>query len=190
MQSRRLLLSAAILFATITSPVTAATLTGEIRDADTGELLPARIYIQSADGKWFFAKSAGKAGAAVMYQKTRGDTSVEKHTALSAHPFEVDLPPGKYTLTVERGKEYLTAEQTVEVGAEPLEVEIKLQRWIDMAAQGWYSGDTHVHRTLDDLPTAMLADDVNVALPLTYWVTKSDTPPGQGDKNQPAVKRS
>jgi hypothetical protein len=43
-----------------------------------------------------------------------------------------------------------------------------------------------VHRTLADLPTLMLADDLNVALPLTSWVTKSDTPPGQSDRNQPA----
>lgn len=167
---------------------TAATLTGEIRDADSGRLLPARIYIQSADGRWFFAKSADKAGSAVKYQITRGERSTENHTALSAHPFEAELPPGKYTLTVERGKEYLTAEQAVEVGDKPLKVEIKLKRWIDMAAKGWYSGDTHVHRTLADLPTAMLADDLNVALPLTSWVTKSDTPPTQGDKNEPPVE--
>jgi hypothetical protein len=164
----------------------AATLTGEIRDAETGELVPARLYIQSADGKWFFAASAGKAGSAVTYQKSRGEKSTENHTALSAHPFTVELPPGKYTLTAERGKEYLTAEQTVEVGDGPVKVEIKLKRWIDLAAKGWYSGDTHVHRTLADLPTAMLADDLNVALPLTSWVTKSDTPPGQSDRNQPA----
>lgn len=164
----------------------AATLTGEVRDADTGELLPARLYIQNDDGKWFFARSADKVGSAVTYQKARGEKSVENHTALSAHPFEADLPPGKYTLMVERGKEYLTAEQAVEVSDAPLKVKIKLKRWIDMAAKGWYSGDTHVHRTLADLPTAMLADDLNVALPLTSWVTKSDTPPGQSDKSQPA----
>jgi hypothetical protein len=56
-----------------------------------------------------------------------------------------------------------------------------------MAERGWFSGDTHVHRTLEELPTAMLADDLNVALPLTYWVTKSDTSPDLGDKNLPPV---
>jgi len=29
------------------------------------------------------------------------------HTTLSAHPFTIELPPGKYVVTVERGKEYL-----------------------------------------------------------------------------------
>jgi hypothetical protein len=166
----------------------AATLTGEIRDADTGALLPARVYIQSDTGQWFFARSTDQAGRAIEYRKERSPTSVEMHTALSAHPFAAELPPGKYKLTVERGKEFLTAEQTVEVGDQPLRVEVKLRRWINMADLGWYSGDTHVHRSLDELPTAMLADDVNVAFPLTYWVTKADTPPGQGDKNQPPVE--
>ena len=36
-----------------------------------------------------------------------------------------------------------------------------------MAARGWYSGDTHTHRTLDELPNVMLAEDLNVAFPLT-----------------------
>ena len=52
-----------------------------------------------------------------------------------------------------------------------------------MSQRGWYSGDTHVHRTIDELPNVMLAEDVNVALPLTYWVTKSDTPPSRGNRN-------
>jgi hypothetical protein len=186
MMTIRSCFATALLLMVVVPAGQAATLTGEIRDADTGELLPARLYIQSADGKWFFAKSADKAGSAVTYQKTRGEKSTENHTALSAHPFEAELPAGKYTLTVERGKEYLTALQVVEVGDKPLKATIKLKRWIDMAAKGWYSGDTHVHRALADLPTAMLADDLNVALPLTSWVTKSDTPPGQSDRNQPA----
>jgi hypothetical protein len=173
-------------FAAITA--NAATLTGTILDERTGEPLAARLYVRSEKGEWFFAASADPAGKGVPYKKQRSDTSVEMHTALSAHPFQIELPPGKYMLTVERGKEYLPAEQVVEIADEPVAVEIKLHRWIRMAERGWFSGDTHVHRTLDELPTAMLADDVNVALPLTYWVTKSDTPPAQGDKNLQAVE--
>jgi hypothetical protein len=159
-----------------------------VLDETTGKPVAARLYIRSEKGEWFFATSADSAGKAVTYKKQRGDKSVEMHTALSAHPFQVELPPGKYTLTVERGKEYLPAEQSVEIGDKPVSVEIKLRRWINMAERGWYSGDTHVHRPMDELPTAMLADDLNVALPLTYWVTKSDTSPAQGDKNLPPVE--
>jgi len=148
-------------------------LRGRVVDAESGELLAARVYIRSAAGRWFFARSASPKGSAVEYRKERFGTSVEMHTTLSAHPFLADLPPGRYTLTVERGKEYVPADLAVDVGAKPVEVEVRLRCWISMAAQGWYSGDTHVHRSLDELPNVMLAEDLNVALPLTYWVTSA-----------------
>jgi hypothetical protein len=54
---------------------------------------------------------------------------------------------------------------------------------VNMAARGWFSGDTHVHRSLDELPNLVLAEDLNVAFPLSYWVTKGFAPPSAGDKN-------
>jgi hypothetical protein len=60
-----------------------------------------------------------------------------------------------------------------------------LHRWIDMAARGWYSGDTHVHRSLDELPNVMRAEDLNVAFPLTYWVRRAGVAPDRGDKTAP-----
>lgn len=161
-------------------------LTGQIVDADSGAALPARLYIQGADGKWHFPRSAAAKGSAIAYKKERpGGKSVEMHTTLSAHPFVVDLPPGEYTLTAERGHEYLTARQKVVVGKKPVEVKIQLKRWIDVAKRGWYSGDTHVHRTLEELPNVMRAEDLNVALPLTWWVTEAFTAPKAGAKAFP-----
>src|SRR5262249_35479689 len=142
---------------------------GRIVDATTGELLPARIYIPSSDGRWFFPKSASPAGSAVEYRRDRPAASAEMHTTLSAHPFVIDLSPGKYTLHVERGKEYLPADKEIVVADKPVEIEIKLKRWINMAERGWYSGDIHSHRTVAETPNVMLAEDLNVSLPLTYW---------------------
>ena len=164
-----------------TRELIAAELRGEIRDAESGELLPARISIQSEDGtKWFFAKSADAKGSALSYDRVRGERSVEKHTTLSAHPFVVELPAGKYTLTAERGKEYLTATQAVEVMEKPVNVTIKLMRWINMAERGWYSGDTHLHRTLAEIPNLVLAEDLNLAFPMSQWVLGSHTLPEKG----------
>src|SRR5262245_59772740 len=96
---------AALAFAILVPSVAAgATLTGEVRDEASGALIAARIYIRSDKGEWYFAKSADPVGKAVEYRKERSPTSVEMHTALSAHPFTAELPPGTYTLTVERGK--------------------------------------------------------------------------------------
>ncbi len=175
-----------------TASAEAARLHGRIVDAESGKLLPARLYIKSLgpDGKWLFAKSAAADGSAVEYRKERSAQSIEMHTTLSAHEFTTELPPGKYTLTAERGKEYFTEAKTVEVGEKEVAVELRLRRWSDMAARGWYSGDTHVHRSLEELPNVVLAEDLNVALPLTYWVTTSDTlpaktVPGQRKPGQP-----
>jgi hypothetical protein len=150
-------------------------LRGEVVDAKTGNPIASRVYIQAEDGKWFFPRSESPGGSAVAYRKERGDKSrsVEMHTTLSAHPFVADLPPGRYTITVERGKEYPPQSKQVIVTAEPVTIRIPLERWINMAERGWYSGDTHVHRSLDELPNVMLAEDLNVAFPLIYWVTEA-----------------
>ncbi|MFM9965670.1 MAG: hypothetical protein ACKV2Q_31170 [Planctomycetaceae bacterium] len=170
-----------LLLSTLSDELSAATLQGEIRDSDSGQLLPARLYIQSADGaKWFFAKSADAMGAALIYDRGSDQKSVEKHTTLSAHPFVAELPPGKYTLTVERGKEYLTAAQEVEVADKPVSVTIKLKRWINMAERGWYSGDTHVHRPIGELSNVVLAEDLNMIYPMSQWVTVAHTLPEKG----------
>jgi hypothetical protein len=122
---------------------------------------------------------------ATRYEKRNwiNPKSAEHHTALGAGAWSIELEPGRYTFTAERGKEWLPATQEIVVGKEPATVALALKRFANLAEEGWFSGDTHVHRTLDELPTAMLADDLNVAFPLTHWVTKGGVPPTEGDKN-------
>lgn len=159
---------------------TPISLRAQIVDADSGEPIAARVYIQQGS-QWFFAKTAEKDGVAQEYRRHRvGSQSYEMHTAISAHPFTADLPPGEYTITIERGKEYVPLTQKLNIGTEVAETKFKLQRWINLAEQNWYSGDTHVHLPLAELPTAMLAEDLNVAFLLTSWVTQAYQEP-QGD---------
>lgn len=160
---------------------------GLIVDAESGKALPARMHIQRQDGKWFYADSVS--GEAIRYERLKKgmSQSPEAHTTLSPGPFTASLPAGKYTVRVERGKEYLPIVKLITVADEPLELELKLRRWINMAQRGWYSGDTHVHRTIDELPNVLLAEDLNVALPLTYWVTDSDALPANGKGNSEVV---
>ena len=58
----------------------------------------------------------------------------------------VQLPAGYYTVQSSGGPEYLphTREFAVDA-AGPREVSFQLERWIDPAKLGWYSGDHHVH---------------------------------------------
>ena len=59
----------------------------------------------------------------------------------------VYLPPGDYHVTYGRGPEYLTKYKKVNIpaGAEKVELDFNLKRWVHMADMGWYSADHHIH---------------------------------------------
>ncbi len=67
---------------------------GKVVDSATGKLLPARVYSRSAEGAWYFPKSAVPNGSAIEFKRKVGTNSVEMFTTLSAAPFTVELPPG------------------------------------------------------------------------------------------------
>ena len=155
---------------------------GSVLDAASKAAMPARIYIQNAQGAWFFPESDG--GNAVRYEKRNFNNllSSENHTTLSAQPWVAELPPGNYTITVERGKEWRPLVREIVVKDESINLELPVERWVNMAAEGWYSGETHVHRTLADLPNVMLAEDLNVAFPISYWCLHGNEVPNHFDK--------
>jgi hypothetical protein len=55
------------------------------------------------------------------------------------------LPPGEYTIESQRGPEYRKKTQKVVIADKPVELTFRLERWIDPAKLGWFSGDHHVH---------------------------------------------
>jgi hypothetical protein len=58
----------------------------------------------------------------------------------------VALPPGTYTIEYSRGPEYRRRTQTLKItDNSPQTVTFRLERWIDPAKLGWYSGDHHIH---------------------------------------------
>jgi len=150
----------------------------EVRDAVSGDRLASRIYLRSASGNWHFARSVDKQGSAIPFQREYARTnSVEMHTTVSAHPCEFQLPRGQYRLEVAHGKEYFPATIPVEVVDQAREVTVELRRFVDMAALGWYSGDTHLHREWSEMPNVALAEDLNFTFPITYWVTATNAAP-------------
>ncbi|MCA9078277.1 MAG: CehA/McbA family metallohydrolase [Planctomycetaceae bacterium] len=188
--TRRLIIGCVIVTAALSGLVVGAdevNLKLTLRDSETGELVPGRITVEEhpagAPFVYHFVESLDPAGTAIPYDVTRGPGSFEKHTTVSAHPFGATVPPGFYVVYYEHGPEWRgnKAQLTVKEG-EVTEYELSTSRWIDMSERGWYSGDTHVHRTVEDLPNVMRAEDLNVALPLSYWVRDAYTPPAQGDK--------
>lgn len=80
------------------------------------------------------------------------------------------LRPGRYTFELERGPEYRTrmGHFLIRRGATDNK-EVTMSRFVDMKKEGWWSGDLHIHRPPEDIPTLMLADDLHVAPVITWW---------------------
>ncbi len=55
------------------------------------------------------------------------------------------LPRGEVIAEVARGFEYRPLRQSVHIEPGQRELTLEISRWVDMAALGWYSGDSHVH---------------------------------------------
>ena len=87
--------------------------------------------------------------------------------------FVIEVPAGKAVIHIERGKEYWPVDKEVVVQAnQTANVDITLERWVNMCREGWYSADMHCHFGLGDLRVLKqlaLADDINFEPLLTLW---------------------
>ncbi len=126
----------------------------EPRGTDSAVPVPARVHLADEKGKPVMAP-----GLPAFRDHFNCDGVVR-----------LDLPPGRYTYTVERGPEYRRVSGAIELAAgETLEREVRLRRLIDLAVLGWYSGDLHVHRRPDDMPLLLRSEDLHVTPVLTVW---------------------
>ena len=55
---------------------------------------------------------------------------------------EVRLPPGPVTVEAFKGPEYLPLSRTITLGPGQIALRVAMERWTDLRAEGWYSGDT------------------------------------------------
>jgi len=81
----------------------------------------------------------------------------------------LELAPGAYRYAIERGPEYSSLSGRFEVSDTPLRMTNRLARLVDLAREGWWCGDTHVHRSLQDIELLMRAEDLHVAGVQTWW---------------------
>jgi hypothetical protein len=92
------------------------------------------------------------------------------------------LPDGPYDFTWSGGPDFVDGHRRIEVGeGRPDEISLKLERWIDTAARGWYAGDHHVHAagcshyqdpaqgvTPEDISRQVKGEGLNVGSVLTW----------------------
>jgi Tol biopolymer transport system component len=94
---------------------------------------------------------------------------------------ELTVPAGTYRLSGYRGPEYRVASREVTVKAgQTHEVTVELERWVQMAKTGWYSGELHIHanygygswfNTPQTMRQQCVGEDLNVC---NFMVANSD----------------
>ncbi len=132
----------------------------EIRvvDRDTGQPLAVRMHLKNAKG---------------TPVKPPGVPSLGDHFVIDGKII-LHLPNGGYEFLVERGPEYLERNGHFQIDnfADDNKT-IDMKRFVDMAKEGWYSGDLDVDRPQKEIELLMHADDLHV-VPLITWSNKKN----------------
>lgn len=131
---------------------------GEVRvsilDQASGNPVAARVHLIDANGK---------------AQRPAGLPFWSDHFVCDGKA-ALELPDGSYTYTVERGPEFTAASGRFELpAAQERPVTVRLRRIVNLPEEGWFSGETHVHRPLKDVELLMRAEDLHVAQVITWW---------------------
>ena len=123
-------------------------------DEATEEKVPCRIHLVDGEGK---------------PQLSDHLPSFRDHFCCDGKAM-LSLSAGRYDYVVERGCEYERCKGSFEIRSGALtNVTEKLKRIADMASEGWWSGDLHIHRPAEDIELLMEAEDLHVGPIITWW---------------------
>jgi hypothetical protein len=160
---------------TTTVPAELGTVKLTFQDSQTGGLVPARVGLYDATGRAPLASDQS-----LMLQRFADDLrmlSVNERTfwpSSNRQAFYVDgnyetrVPVGTYELVATRGLEFKAWRGKVEVKKDAVTAStVTFERYADLPAKGWWSGDAHIHVTRDEAadPTIwgfVAAEDVYV----------------------------
>jgi len=128
-------------------------------DAPGDGAIPCRVHLKDANGK------PVKGGKLPFF----------RDHFVCPGKVQLALASGSYSYEIERGPEYLMRTGSVFVSAGATQkLNLKLERLADMAAEGWWSGDLHVHRPVEDLELLMQAEDLHLATVMTWWNARNE----------------
>lgn len=147
----------------------------EVKDAASDRLIPARVGIYDESGRaplpstqaLLVERFADKVRLLPVDPRAFWPTSNRQAFYVSGS-YESELSAGSYELAITRGPEYRDYHGTFTVHpGQTAAVTVALKRYADLPAQGWVSGDDHIHLARDasrDLTvwTQVAAEDVHV----------------------------
>src|SRR4029079_17769305 len=131
-----------LLFASVAGAADKGRLEFRIVDKASGDPMSTRIDLKDKQGKPFRPPK-------VPFWKD--------HFAIDG-TIVFELPLGTYNFELEAGPEYKfqSGYFTFERNANDTKT-IELQRFVDMKKEGWWSGDLHIHRPVEDIELLMRA---------------------------------
>jgi hypothetical protein len=134
---------------------------------ETAQPIWTRLEVRGTDGKMYQPPSA-------ILDKTARNRPGGQPYYLGSFVVngecDLEVPAGRYTVIAEHGLEYERIERAVNVTEQsPAKLALSLKPWIRMRDRGWWSGDMHVHRPLEDAPSLALAEDLNISVAITMW---------------------
>lgn len=152
----------------------------QVVDAESGEPLAARVQFTDEDGAYYPPMGYPRKIPQRDYGGSLALPNGENYAYVDGR-FHLEAPAGSLTVKASRGLEYDVFESSFDPAELPEgKFTIRLERWADLEAEGWYPGDTHSHFP-DPAATLleMKGEGLSVANPLVY---KS----GPGDGERPA----
>ena len=154
---------AVLLVAFLPCQVIAVPRSGELQlhvvDAETGKPLACRIHLKNERGR---------------PRKVPKKPFLEDHFVFKS-PLQLVLREGNYTFEVECGPEYKTRTGHFKMDRGGTDSKtLHMQRFVNMADEGWYSGDLYVHRPVKDIDLLMEAEDLYLAQVITWSDRKNE----------------
>jgi len=117
-----------------------------VNDAATGQPTPVRVRFTDAEGKYYAPLGRLTDFATGPNQDVGGSVRLDLISwAFVEGSFEINLPPGMIHIEIRKGLEYLPISQTIQLAQGKLALRFTVERFIDMPAQGWFSGDGRCH---------------------------------------------
>jgi hypothetical protein len=138
-----------------------------VLDDDTGKPVPCRVHFRSPEGIPFQPHghhNQVNSNLDTWHIDVGGDVRLGQITyAYIDGECQGWLPRGEVVVDVARGFEYEPLRERVNIAPGQRELTLRLKRWTDMNAKGWYSGDSHVHfLSSQGAHTESMAEDLNV----------------------------
>jgi hypothetical protein len=119
---------------------------GRIVDASTGKPTAARIHFRSEDGRYFPPYGHRHEVNDNWFEDYGADVKLgDTQYAYVDGAFQGELPVGEVYVEAAKGFEYEPLRARLQIKPGQRELEIRLERAVDLSKQGWIRADTHVH---------------------------------------------